>query len=110
MGPQAQPNYINMVVAVFTTLSPDTLLSYCQSIENYQQRIRRKRWGARTIDIDLVLYDNKVISRPHLQIPHPHMKNRDFVLRPLLEVSPRLCLPCGKTVASCLSNASIMVE
>lgn len=87
-GMRGQPTYSNMVVAIETKLPPLTLLRYCQAIENKQQRLRKIRWGARTLDIDLLLYGTQTITTPILTIPHPRMLVRDFVLIPLLEIAP----------------------
>lgn len=90
-GMRGQPAYANMVVAIDTKLPPHTLLRYCQTIENKQQRLRKIRWGARTLDIDLLLYGTQIIATRTLTIPHPRMLLRDFVLVPLLEIAPN-CL------------------
>lgn len=102
LGVRAQPAYRNMVVAINTSLSPRRLLGYCQAIEKKQQRIRKLHWGSRTIDIDILLYGNQIIDSHHLLIPHPHMLTRDFVLVPLLEISPLAQLPDGNMVNSYL--------
>ena len=86
MGVRAQPNYCNQVIAIQTTLSAHALLRHCQSIENKQRRIRKRRWGARTLDIDILLYGKHVINTHDLIVPHPEMLKRDFVLMPLLEI------------------------
>lgn len=87
VGLKAQPNFCNMVVSLKTSLPPEKLLQYCQAIELKHQRIRKKKWGARTLDIDLLLYGDQKIHTPFLTIPHPQMLNRDFVMIPLLELS-----------------------
>lgn len=99
-GVTGQPIYCNAVVEIKTTLEPHTLLSSCQTIENKQQRLRKKRWGARTLDIDLLLYGNQVIQTHDLVIPHPRLHLRDFVLKPLLDIWPHARLPDG----TCLSR------
>ena len=86
IGVRAQPPYCNQVIAIQTTLPAHTLLRHCQSIEKKQQRIRKRRWGARTLDIDLLLYGQHVINTHDLMVPHPEMLKRDFVLIPLLEI------------------------
>lgn len=85
-GVKSQPPYCNMVIALQTTLPSLKLLSYCQEIENAQERIRKKRWGARTLDIDLLLFGKQKINHQRLIIPHPQMLKRDFVMIPLLEI------------------------
>lgn len=87
VGIKAQPMFYNLVIKINTSLNPNDLLINLKKIEKKQQRITKKRWGARTIDIDILLYGNKKINYPHLKIPHPHMHERDFVLIPMMEVS-----------------------
>jgi 2-amino-4-hydroxy-6-hydroxymethyldihydropteridine diphosphokinase len=86
LGVRAQPMYYNLVIAVQTTLEPHALLKQCQHIENLQQRVRKKRWGSRTLDIDILLYGEQKIHTNLLKIPHPEMLKRSFVLLPLREV------------------------
>lgn len=97
-GIKAQPPYRNMVLALKTTLSPLRLLRICQSIENQQHRLRKTHWGARTIDIDLLLCGSLTMHTPELILPHPHMLTRDFVLIPLLDIAPKLRLPNGQNI------------
>ncbi|PJD94300.1 MAG: 2-amino-4-hydroxy-6-hydroxymethyldihydropteridine diphosphokinase [Legionella sp.] len=104
IGVRSQPHYINMVVMLKTTLSPQLLLQHCHRIEHQQKRIRKQTWGARTIDIDILLYDQKTIQLPHLQIPHPQLLYRDFVWGPLLDLSPHLCLPNQQLLSACVSQ------
>lgn len=103
-GVRSQPPYCNMVIAIHTSLSAQYLLNYCQRIEDKHQRLRKKRWGARTLDIDLLLYGNHSINRHNLVVPHPEMINRDFVLVPLLEISPTAQLPTGEDLVSYLKH------
>ena len=100
LGVRSQPQYRNMVLAVHTYLPAKRLLSYCQRIENKHHRLRKIRWGARTLDIDLLLYGNQTITNSQLTVPHPQMLQRDFVLIPLLEISPGTCFPSGEPIAS----------
>lgn len=86
VGIKAQPMFYNIVVALKTSLPPHSLLKYCQAIELNQQRLRKKRWGARTIDIDILIYGNQIINTKTLCVPHPRMFERYFVLDPLLEI------------------------
>ena len=104
LGVRAQPTYYNMVIAIQTSLPAKRLLHYCQSIENKQQRIRKVHWGARTLDIDLLLYGNKSINLHDLTVPHQHMLSRDFVLIPLFEIAPLACLPNGQLISSYLTS------
>ncbi|HCS26066.1 MAG TPA: 2-amino-4-hydroxy-6-hydroxymethyldihydropteridine diphosphokinase [Spongiibacteraceae bacterium] len=106
IGPGTQPDFINAVIEVQTTLAPAPLLHALQAIENQHGRERRLRWGARTLDIDILLYDNQTISEPDLQIPHPRLSERAFVLVPLQKIAPDLQLPNGTSVASLLDYVS----
>lgn len=92
-GVQVQQDFCNVMVEVTTLLSPLLLLNYCKKIEQEQGRIRKKRWGPRTIDIDIILYGNRRIKTKKLTIPHPYMRLRDFVLIPLLEINPQIKMP-----------------
>ncbi|KTC79494.1 2-amino-4-hydroxy-6-hydroxymethyldihydropteridine diphosphokinase [Legionella cherrii] len=87
-GLQGQQDFCNAVVELSTVLSPLQLLNACQKIEKKQGRIRKKRWGPRIIDIDLLLYENRVVQSKKLIVPHPHIHSRDFVLTPLKEINP----------------------
>lgn len=100
MGPQDQPDYINAVAALDTTLSPEVLLDALQAIEQCQGRLRQRRWGERTLDLDLLLYGNEQWHSPRLTIPHPGLSERDFVLVPLASLAPDLQLPDGRALAS----------
>lgn len=98
-GLKAQSNYYNVVVAIKTQLSPQSLFYYCKKIEQKQRRIHKKIWGSRSIDIDILLYDQVTINQKNFKIPHTQIMNRDFVIIPLLELSPEQCLPDGKKIA-----------
>lgn len=94
MGPQDQPDYINAVVAIDTTLSPLALLDQTQAIELEHGRVRKaERWGPRTLDLDIILYGDRVHDCDRLTVPHYGMKVREFVLYPLAEIAPDLILP-----------------
>lgn len=89
LGPADQPDYINAVAALATGLSAEGLLDALQALENRHGRIRNgERWGPRTLDLDLLLYGDAVFSTPRLQVPHPQMVQRAFVLYPLAEIAP----------------------
>jgi len=88
-----QPDYINSVVKIKTRLSAYQLLKYCQQLENQQGRIRKEHWGARTLDIDILLYHQQIINIPLLIIPHPRMHQRAFVLNPLSDINPKIKIP-----------------
>lgn len=103
----SQPNYSNAVVIIETKLPPGTLLHYCQLIEKKQKRVRLKYWGARTMDIDILLFGGKNIQTKDLTIPHPRMHERDFVLVPLLDIWPDATLPDGTCLTSCLRKLSV---
>ncbi len=99
LGPPNQPDYINAVAVLTTGLPPLTLLSKLQTIENKQGRVRgAERWGPRTLDLDMLLYDNRQSQEPQLTLPHPGLYERAFVLYPLYECAPDLVLPDGQRV------------
>ena len=98
MGPQDQPDYINAVACVETDLSPLALLHVLQAIERAHDRVRLERWGPRTLDLDLLLYENITMTSDELTLPHPGLGVRNFVLVPLYEIAPQLCLPDNRTL------------
>ena len=83
-----QNDFINCVVSLDTELPPQKLLKFCQKVEQRLKRERLFKWGPRTIDVDILLYGSEVIDTPKLTIPHPLMKERVFVLKPLSEFEP----------------------
>jgi len=87
IGRRAQPIFCNTVLKILTTLKPIELLDACQLIEKSQERVRRVRWGARTIDIDILYFGHRQIQTPRLTIPHPFIHERDFVSIPLKQLS-----------------------
>ena len=96
VGPGTQPDYLNAAALLLTALPPLPLLRALQEIEARQGRVRSERWGARTLDLDLLLYGELALDTPELQIPHPRMARRNFVLYPLLDIGgPNLRLPDG---------------
>lgn len=97
-GVKDQPMFLNAVVKIKTTLSPFDMLSFIAEIENRYGRVRAKRWGPRTLDLDILLYDKLTVSTPELTIPHPYLEKRDFVLIPLAEIEPKLILPSGRKI------------
>ena len=107
-GPGIQPDYVNMVVLVRTTLAPPLLLRCLQNIEKRLGRSRGGkpglRWGPRTIDLDIIVYGNKVINTKRLTIPHKQAHKRSFVLRPLAEISAQLVIPGKGTVSELLAR------
>lgn len=94
-GGVAQDDYINAVIAIDTALPPLALLDALLAIERAHGRDRsvERRWGPRTLDCDILLYADAVIDSNRLQVPHPHMAERAFVLLPLVEIAPGLCIP-----------------
>jgi 2-amino-4-hydroxy-6-hydroxymethyldihydropteridine diphosphokinase len=100
MGPQDQPDYVNAVVCVRSDLAPLPLLDTLQGIENEAGRVREQRWGPRTLDIDILLVDDQVIDSPRLQVPHPGITSREFVLHPLCEIAPGATLPDGRGLST----------
>ncbi|WIO73783.1 2-amino-4-hydroxy-6-hydroxymethyldihydropteridine diphosphokinase [Porticoccaceae bacterium LTM1] len=104
IGPGEQPDYVNGVCAIETDLSPLELLHALQSIELSQGRERNIRWGARTLDIDILLYDDQQISSDELEVPHPRMVDRNFVLIPLADIVHGLHMPDGTTLSQLLAN------
>ena len=103
-----QPPFLNMVVAVHTTLSPHALLDEVQATEAAYGRDRaaEQRWGPRTLDIDILLYGEVVLDEPDLTIPHPRLTERAFVLVPLMDVAPGLTLPDGTRLSRALAALS----
>jgi 2-amino-4-hydroxy-6-hydroxymethyldihydropteridine diphosphokinase len=94
-GPAGQPPFLNAVVEVATDLSPDALLAAGHRVEASLGRVRDVRWGPRTIDVDVLLYDQVTRADPELTIPHPRLAERLFVLLPLLDVVADPVLPDG---------------
>jgi len=98
-----QPRYTNAVAALDTQLEPLALLDALQAIENGQGRVRKERWGPRTLDLDILLFGDQVIDVPRLQVPHYHMHARPFVLYPLAElVADDFHLADGRALAQLL--------
>ena len=98
VGPP-QPAYLNVVVEVHTGLEPRELLEACLAVEAELGRVRDERWGPRTLDVDVLTYDERTVDQPDLTIPHPRMHERGFVLVPLLELEPDPMLPGGRSLA-----------
>ena len=105
VGPQDQGPYLNAAAAIDTQLSPEALLERFQQMEKEAGRQRVERWGPRTLDVDLLLYDHQIISTDELTVPHPLMHERWFVLKPLCEIAADAVHPMLQmTVAAMLSN------
>jgi 2-amino-4-hydroxy-6-hydroxymethyldihydropteridine diphosphokinase len=97
-GPE-QPAYLNLVARVTTDLGPRELLRLALAVETRLGRVRTVRWGPRTLDIDLLLYEGACAHDAELTLPHPRLTERQFVLVPLAEIAPDLPLPDGRTAA-----------
>ncbi|MCR6652278.1 MAG: 2-amino-4-hydroxy-6-hydroxymethyldihydropteridine diphosphokinase [Cellvibrionaceae bacterium] len=98
VGPP-QPDYLNAVAHFATSLDPLALLDALQAIEAAQGRVRSLHWGPRTLDLDILLIDDLQLDHSRLQVPHPFLRQRNFVLVPLLELAPELRLPGSDKVA-----------
>ena len=103
LGPP-QPDYLNAVVSVSTSLSARELLEALKAVEAELGRQHTQRWGPREIDLDLLLYGDEMLEEDGLTIPHPEMTKRSFVLVPLLEIAPGLDLPSGEPAAAFLER------
>ncbi|MGC8669510.1 MAG: 2-amino-4-hydroxy-6-hydroxymethyldihydropteridine diphosphokinase [Chthonomonadales bacterium] len=108
--PEPVPKYLNCVVQIHTRLSPEELLRHAQSVERAGGRTSTFRWGPRTIDVDLLLYDDLAIATPLLTIPHPRLKERAFVLVPLFELDPNLVLPGGSPIRAALEAPAVRAQ
>ena len=94
LGPADQPDYVNAVAAIETELGPQALLRTLQAVEVDHGRVRGAvRWGPRTLDLDILLYGDLLLTEPSLTVPHPQMTNRAFVLVPLREIAPEIVIP-----------------
>ncbi|MEW8625416.1 MAG: 2-amino-4-hydroxy-6-hydroxymethyldihydropteridine diphosphokinase [Candidatus Thiodiazotropha sp.] len=88
VGPQDQADFINAVAHLSTALAADSLLDALQQLEQQHHRVRERRWGPRSLDLDLLLYGDRTIDTPRLKVPHPEIAKRSFVLLPLHEIAP----------------------
>jgi 2-amino-4-hydroxy-6-hydroxymethyldihydropteridine diphosphokinase len=93
VGPVEQGQFLNGAVRVETDLAPRELLARLLDIERRMGRVRRERFGPRTIDLDLLLYGNETVDEPGLTVPHPRLHERRFALEPLAELDPSLTIP-----------------
>jgi 2-amino-4-hydroxy-6-hydroxymethyldihydropteridine diphosphokinase len=99
-----QPDFLNACVRIRTALEPERLLDVCKAIEIQRGRTLGPRHGPRPLDVDLLLLGELELETPRLTLPHPEVRNRRFVLMPLLELDPALTLPDGTRLAVCLSE------
>jgi 2-amino-4-hydroxy-6-hydroxymethyldihydropteridine diphosphokinase len=102
-GPE-QPDYLNAAVLLEVALEPLALLRRLQAIEHGHGRVRTVRWGPRTLDLDLLLWDERSIDEPDLTVPHPRLVERRFALEPLLDVLPDARLPDGRRLAEVVAG------
>jgi 2-amino-4-hydroxy-6-hydroxymethyldihydropteridine diphosphokinase len=103
-GKLDQPIFLNMAALIETSLSPHAILALCLALEREMGRVRKERWGPRTLDIDILTYGDQSIDAPDLKTPHPHLAERAFVLAPLAEIAPHLVVK-GQDIAEWLAQA-----
>lgn len=105
LGPRDQPDYLNAAARLDTELSPHDLLTTLQALETAAGRVRGRRWGPRTLDLDLLLYGRERMETPDLTLPHPGIPDRMFVLQPLIDLCGRhFRLPCGAELGTLLDS------
>ena len=104
VGPSGQDDYINAVAELETELTPLELLSGLQSIENEHGRVRKERWGARTLDLDILMFGDEIIQNDQLTVPHIELPNRSFVLVPLAEINSDCHIPGKGPISHLLKN------
>ncbi len=111
-GPTDQPAYLNQAVALRTALAPAALLAHCLATEAAAGRERHERWGSRTLDVDVLLYDDLIIDTPSLTVPHPRLPLRRFALGPLAEIAatlvhPQLHLTIAELLGRCPDSLAV---
>ena len=97
VGPQDQPDFVNAVALIKTELEPEPLLDALQDLENRHRRVRQRRWGPRTLDLDVLFFGKRIIDTSRLRVPHPEFRNRVFTVIPLLEIMPDFLMPPENT-------------
>jgi len=102
-GPPQDP-FLNLAVRIRTRRSPRRLLALCLLIEQRLERVRMERWGPRTIDLDILLWEGRVVATRALRIPHPRLAERAFALIPLVEVAPGATMPDGTSIATLIAR------
>jgi 2-amino-4-hydroxy-6-hydroxymethyldihydropteridine diphosphokinase len=107
IGPGDQPDYINAAIKIKTSLSANQLLLALQNIENQQGRVRKERWGARTLDLDILIFDQLIENSKQLTLPHPRAHERAFVLAPLKDLDANLIIPKRGNISNLLANCSM---
>lgn len=105
VGVTDQPDFLNTVIRAKTELSPQSLLEFTKATEQEVGRVHRYRWGPREIDIDIIFYDDVVTETPTLTLPHPRFSERDFVLKPVLDINPTFVDPLSGQTIQELFNA-----
>lgn len=110
VGYTEQPNFLNLCVEVSTALTPHELLERCLQTEQQLHRVRKERWGPRTLDVDILLYDDKIIDDSDLTVPHPRMVERAFVLIPLNDIAPDVVEPRSEKKISDLVSPDDTVQ
>jgi 2-amino-4-hydroxy-6-hydroxymethyldihydropteridine diphosphokinase len=106
-GMTDQADFLNQVLEVETTRAPEEILTQLLAIEQIFGRIRDVKWGPRNIDLDLLLQDDIQVKTPHLQLPHPRMQDRKFILIPLVEIAPQFIHPgLGQTMQELLASTT----
>jgi 2-amino-4-hydroxy-6-hydroxymethyldihydropteridine diphosphokinase len=108
-GPPQEP-FFNLALRVATTASPRGLLRACQRAEQAGGRVRTVRWGPRTLDVDILLYDDRRIATSRLVVPHPRLIERPFALVPLIEVAPGAALPDGRSLVQVLAGLAPITD
>lgn len=107
VGPAGQPDFINAAAALLTRLSAPALLGQLQAIETAQGRVRNgERWGPRCLDLDLLVYSSHTMKTPDLELPHPRIAERNFVLLPLSEIAAHVVVPGLKSVQALAADVS----